>query len=131
MRVISINISKVRTKKELMELIGQELGFPEYYGKNLDALYDCLSEIGEPTEVAFEGVCECRESSAEMEEYLEKLARVLEDATGENENLTFVMIEDSEELDTLIGRMENMETILKERLDLKQKDIIIQKFKEE
>ena len=111
MREVSINISKVRTKTELMELIGQELGFPEYYGKNLDALYDCLSEIGEPTEVAFEGVCECRESSAEMEEYLEKLARVLEDVTGENENLTFVMIEESEELDTRIGRMENMETI--------------------
>ena len=25
------------------------LGFPEHYGKNLDALADCLSEVSEPT----------------------------------------------------------------------------------
>ena len=27
------------------------LNFPDYYGKNLDALYDCLCEIGEETEI--------------------------------------------------------------------------------
>ena len=25
------------------------LGFPEHYGKNLDALHDCLGDISEPT----------------------------------------------------------------------------------
>ena len=25
------------------------LGFPEHYGKNLDALYDCLGDIQQPT----------------------------------------------------------------------------------
>ena len=25
------------------------LGFPEHYGKNLDALHDCLGDINEPT----------------------------------------------------------------------------------
>ena len=30
--------------KELKEL----LNFPSYYGENFDALYDCLTEIGEP-----------------------------------------------------------------------------------
>ena len=27
------------------------LALPEYYGANLDALYDCLTEIEEPTEI--------------------------------------------------------------------------------
>ncbi|MBQ6512939.1 barstar family protein [Methanobrevibacter sp.] len=27
------------------------LNFPDYYGKNLDALYDCLCEIGVETEI--------------------------------------------------------------------------------
>ena len=27
------------------------LNFPDYYGKNLDALYDCLTEIGIETEI--------------------------------------------------------------------------------
>jgi ribonuclease inhibitor len=27
------------------------LDFPDYYGKNLDALYDCLCEIGIETEI--------------------------------------------------------------------------------
>ena len=29
--------------------IGAELGFPDYYGKNLDALHDCLGDLERPT----------------------------------------------------------------------------------
>lgn len=35
---------KMRTKKEAHEHIAAVLGFPEYYGHNLDALFDVLSE---------------------------------------------------------------------------------------
>jgi RNAse (barnase) inhibitor barstar len=30
-------------------MIGDELGFPDYYGKNLDALHDCLGDLERPT----------------------------------------------------------------------------------
>ena len=33
------------------ELLERELSFPEYYGKNLDALYDCLTEVQEDVEL--------------------------------------------------------------------------------
>jgi RNAse (barnase) inhibitor barstar len=35
--------------RQAVAAIGAELGFPDYYGKNLDALNDCLSDIERPT----------------------------------------------------------------------------------
>lgn len=29
------------------DYIARELGFPDYYGKNLDALFDCLTQMDE------------------------------------------------------------------------------------
>lgn len=31
--------------------IQQQFSFPEYYGRNLDALYDLLTDISEPTQI--------------------------------------------------------------------------------
>ncbi len=32
-------------KKDGHDYLAEALNFPDYYGKNLDALYDCLTEI--------------------------------------------------------------------------------------
>lgn len=40
-----IFLSRRFTPAELHKELAEKLGFPEYYGKNSDALYDCLSEI--------------------------------------------------------------------------------------
>lgn len=34
------------TKAEFLTAVGEALGFPDYYGKNFDALADCLHDIG-------------------------------------------------------------------------------------
>ena len=39
------------TRREIHEYIAEKMDFPEYYGHNLDALYDCLTDIAEPTAV--------------------------------------------------------------------------------
>lgn len=39
------------TRREIHEYIAEKMAFPEYYGHNLDALYDCLTDITEPTAV--------------------------------------------------------------------------------
>lgn len=42
-------VSGAPTKAEALAAIGKALAFPSYYGKNLDALWDCLSDLTEPT----------------------------------------------------------------------------------
>ena len=46
-----IEIDGKLIKKEGHDYIKEVLNFPDYYGKNLDALYDCLTEIGIETEI--------------------------------------------------------------------------------
>ena len=36
---------KVNERKEAHEYLKEVFSFPEYYGKNLDALFDCLGEM--------------------------------------------------------------------------------------
>ena len=49
MKEITIDCSPLRSPKELHRVLAEKLEFPEYYGNNLDALYDCLTELGEDT----------------------------------------------------------------------------------
>lgn len=39
-----IDCSAIQTKEDLHRLFRETLSFPEWYGNNLDALYDCLTE---------------------------------------------------------------------------------------
>lgn len=38
-------------KEEGHDYLMEAFDFPDYYGKNLDALYDCLTEIGIETQI--------------------------------------------------------------------------------
>jgi len=40
-----IDCTRIRTKEDLHRIFRETLCFPEWYGSNLDALHDCLTEI--------------------------------------------------------------------------------------
>ena len=42
---ITIDCGGIATKRELHELIAESLCFPDWYGHNLDALMDCLTDL--------------------------------------------------------------------------------------
>ena len=50
---IDIDELRMTNKKDLHSYMKEVFEFPEYYGKNLDALYDCLCEVDEDKEIVF------------------------------------------------------------------------------
>ena len=47
MKIVILDGSKIKNVSDLHDTFSESLGFPAYYGRNLDALYDLLSETGE------------------------------------------------------------------------------------
>ena len=46
MEIQLLNGNKMTSREEIHEYLAERLRFPSYYGKNLDALSDCLSVFG-------------------------------------------------------------------------------------
>ena len=46
-----IDCKTIADGEALHRALAAELSFPEWYGNNLDALYDCLMELGAETEI--------------------------------------------------------------------------------
>lgn len=42
---LTVDLSKVRTLEDLHAELKEAFEFPDYYGGNLDALHDCLTDI--------------------------------------------------------------------------------------
>jgi len=86
MRTIRLELANIETVKALHIYLQYKLDLPQYYGRNLDALHDCLTEIGEDMciLVRTQGI------KAETAAYLPRLMQVLEDAADENACLTIM-----------------------------------------
>lgn len=88
MRKIKLAIENMPDKLALHNYLMQILHLPDYYGKNLDALYDCLTEISEPLIIA---VPAAATGSGYLQGYGVQLAATLLDAASDNENLKIVI----------------------------------------
>lgn len=55
MKTISIDVGSITNRDELHDLLAASLALPAWYGRNLDALYDCLTAITEETLLIFTG----------------------------------------------------------------------------
>lgn len=85
MKNITINCAQIASMAELHEILARELSFPEWYGKNLDAIHDCLTAICEDTEVTFLHFTALPFPTA-------GLLRVLRDSERENPHLEISLV---------------------------------------
>lgn len=42
---VTIDCSRIHSKEDLHQVFTEALSFPDWYGKNLDALHDCLTGL--------------------------------------------------------------------------------------
>ena len=68
--------------------LAERLCLPDYYGRNLDALYDLLMEIDGQTEIVLEEPASVVE---QLGRYGEALLRTLQEAAEENPNLIITL----------------------------------------
>ncbi len=80
-REVVLNNHDFETKKDLLHYIGEALAFPEYYGANLDALADCLSEVEEPVRIRIK-------RTWHQDSWFKAAAKVIREAAKDNPAIT-------------------------------------------
>ncbi len=53
--LILCDFERLQTPDAVYDYLSEELAFPPYFGRNLDALHDCLTDIGAPTRLILTG----------------------------------------------------------------------------
>jgi len=82
--LVELNLARLTDKEEAQKYLKEAFGFPDYYGMNLDALHDCLTQLG-PTQVRLTG-----DEDAPDSEYRVRIMRVFADAAEENPDLELI-----------------------------------------
>jgi RNAse (barnase) inhibitor barstar len=81
------------SKDELLAAVGEALHLPDYYGRNLDALEECLTEVDRPTVLLWDGwTTLARDDDRSFRSMVEIFA-------GRSERLTVLLRGDGPEID--------------------------------
>ena len=80
---IVLNFNNCDSISDLHEILMKEFNFPDYYGKNLDALYDCLTELDGNYDV--EVICK---KGGKLEKYIDEIIDVFKDI----DNIEFIHV---------------------------------------
>ena len=84
MKRVEICGAQLTTKDTVHDAMAAALELPEWYGRNLDALHDCLTELRD-VELVLVGWPD--------EGYPARVRRVILDAVWENEHLTMKIVD--------------------------------------
>ena len=82
--------SAVTCRKDFHREIAALMNFPDWYGKNLDALKDVLTDIGEETCLT---LTETEQMKEQLGTYYRSVLRVFKDAAEENASFTWKLEE--------------------------------------
>ena len=86
MRRVTIDARGADTIAEVQRRIHEAFGFPEYYGRNLDALHDMLCAEDRPTHIE---LLVDEEPEEALAAYLPRLVQVMADAAQRNDRLEY------------------------------------------
>lgn len=84
MKTVTVDFTGLNTPQSVHHALFQALSFPEYYGNNLDALFDCLTELDEDVEIILHNFPALE---ASVGSWSEQLMRVFRCAAEENPGL--------------------------------------------
>lgn len=85
MKKITLEAARLKSKSSAHKYLKDRLNLPEYYGENLDALWDCLMEICAPTTIVISGLDKLGENMG----FAGDLIELFSDAQDENDNIKF------------------------------------------
>ena len=92
MNRIELDFSKCQYYDEIHRVLKEGLSLPEYYGANLDALWDCLYDLsGEALKIRITGISHLL-NRKDSGEYINKLLQVFEDIHKECPEITFEVL---------------------------------------
>lgn len=110
MKKIILDLRQICDRDALYDAITSTFDFPDYFGRNLDALYDCLTDISQDTCVALvlpeicapspeqadDGLLELRALDGyafdpAFSDYIGKLRRTFEDAEEANPHVVVLV----------------------------------------
>ncbi len=84
-KTVNIDCAALRDREAAHAYLAGALSLPEWYGGNLDALYDCLTELG-PCRIVLSGAAALRRAGG----YGAKILAVLEDAARDDPDLVLI-----------------------------------------
>ena len=89
MKTVTLALARMQSIRQLHKYLRAELELPDYYGENLDALYDCLTEDCAPVILK---IPHAVAAVSELDWYGERLHTVVQDADSANPNLQVELI---------------------------------------
>lgn len=89
MKTTILNGKRMRYNKSTHDYLKRKLQFPDYYGNNLDSLWDLLTTIGNPIEIVLLNSESIYEN---LGDYGVEIVRVFVEAMEENENIILTII---------------------------------------
>lgn len=80
----------IRDRETLHDILADSLGLPDWYGRNLDALHDCLTDVQEETQIRIQNGIGM---DAHLGAYAAALRKVLAVSAEENQKIQYIVEE--------------------------------------
>ena len=90
---VCIDAADLMTRQDLHRVFAQTLSFPDWYGNNLDAMHDCLTDCRRDVTLTLLHTDALKEH---LGHYAEVLLEMLRDVTAENPHFRLVTSETGE-----------------------------------